>query len=283
MSRKAKKKVHKMPPLCFLDKCIYTFLFVIGISIALAVFVIPIVVGDRIIFSDEAVIAGENYFAWAFIPFFAFLVIPLAVVGTHYQDRHPIFGLRDFKYGPPNWPKVYPLLMKNKPPVWMSEKKKASRKQTAVVLVLILLLSFIPYPFAFYGRECLRKNGSVVQYNGFNVPVREFSSGEISQVEFKAYKHSTGSRYARIVNTRYDVQVKLTTDSGKKYTFEFHNFQKGEEGELLNWLTQMLQLKRRYSPEIITYDGLEYLEDVVSGNGLTDEETKLLYQLFGQA
>ena len=280
MARKAKKKVHKMPKLSLLDQIIYWVLFAIIWVVALAILFLPIFFGEKIIFADEMVIAGESRSAgWSFVTFVVFILIAVIVWGFFYGDRRPIFGLRKFKYGPPAWPKIYPLVMKNKPSVWVSEKKKKARKRLIVILLVVLLISFIPFSLAFYGRTCLYSNGSVTEYNVLNAHSKEFSAGEIAKVEIEAYKHRTrNTNYTRYLPTwvLHDVRMIITTDSGEIYVFEFKDFRKND------WLTAMLQLKYLFSPEIITYSGMEYLEDIVIHNALTEEETKRLYQLFDQ-
>ena len=275
MPRKAKKKAHQMPPLSFADKCIYYLAFLLIMAGSLIIVFLPIIYGNRFVFTDEDIIAGENRVFWFMIPFFVFSLMTFILWGGAYGSRKPIFGLPNFKYGPPGWPKIYPVFMKNKPYVWVSERKKQSRKKLTVFLVILLLVSFIPYPWAFYGRECLYNDGSIVQYNGFNIPVREYSSQDIESVEFVAYKHGKYTKY-------YDVEVNLKTNTGKKYSFEYHNFLKSNPDEHPNWLTQMLAIKRRYPSRIITYKGLRHLEDVVYDNALTAEEAQLLYELFEQ-
>ena len=45
------------------------------------------------------------------------------------------------------------------------------------------------------------------------------------------------------------------------------------------WLNEMLQIKNRFSPDIITYDTV-YADHFFADNNLTEEEKDLLYQLF---
>lgn len=281
MARKAKKRLHQMPPLSFVDNLIYWAIFVL---LCVAYFVLllgPLYLRHKIAFSDTAVIAVEDNAStwWLIVPWMTFFLMTFILWLQPYEKRIPIFGRRNFKYGPPAWPKVYPLFMKNKPPVWVSERKKKERKQIAVILLVVLLVSFIPFPWSLYGRDCLNYDGSIVQYNMFNRQTHEFTSGDIADIEIETFRYSTG-RY----NTKrhWGVQMVFKTDSGKKYTFEHRDFRSDTHSETIYWLEWMLNIIKRYDPSIIHNDGLEDLERVIADRDLSQEEVQKLHQLFGQ-
>ena len=119
-----------MPPLSFLDKLIYWTIFLLLAAAYLLLLFGPIYLRDRIAFSEETVLAAEDHVSslWMIVPGMTFFLMTFLLWNQPYQDRKPIFGLKNFKYGPPAWPKVYPLFMKNKPYVWVSERKKKERK-----------------------------------------------------------------------------------------------------------------------------------------------------------
>ena len=139
-----------MPPLSFVDKLIYwTVLALLCVAYFCLLFG-PLYLRHIIAFSDTTVIAAEDHVSlmWLIVPWMTFFLMTFILWLQPYQDRKPIFGRRNFKYGPPAWPKVYPLFMKNKPYVWVSERKKKERKQIAVILLVVLLASL----FLFRGR-----------------------------------------------------------------------------------------------------------------------------------
>ena len=278
MARKAKKKLHKMPKLSFVDQLIYW-----GGWVCLAVAWFGSIIAHdlqrkRIAFADAMVIAAEDKasYLWVLIPWMVFFLITFIPWMTWHQERRPIFGLRNFKYGPPAYPKIYPVFMKNKPYVWVSEKKEKDKRIVALVLLLIFLISMLFYPLSLYGRECLLSDGTVEQYNMFNRKVEEAPSGQISAVNFKVYKHNVRKSYQK----RWDVLITLTTAEGKKYSFEYRDFRDAFDGDPCNWLTAMLQVKGRYVPDIITYTGMDDLEKCISSNSLSETEANMLYQLF---
>ena len=279
MARKAKKKMHQMPKLSALDQFIYWVIFVLLALLWFGVILAHIFLRKHIAFADEMVVATEDRasFLWVMVPWMTFFLITFILWTIPYQDRKPIFGLRNFKYGPPAWPKVYPVFLKNKPYVWVSKKQKESKKWTALILVIVFLVSMIPYPWSLYGRECLLSDGTVQQYNMFNAKVREYPSGQIETVNFEVYRHGTGKSSIR---KTWDVRMTLTTDSGKAYTFEYQDFRDAFDGDPRNWLTAMLRLKARYIPEVITYTGSENLIKIVTDKNMSEIEADLLYQLF---
>lgn len=281
MARKAKKRLHKMPPLSFADKLIYWSIFLLLGAAYLILLLGPLYLRRRIALSDAAVIASDDHASifWLGVPWMTFFLMTFILWLQPYQDRRPIFGLKNFKYGPPAWPKVYPLFLKNKPYVWVSERKKKERKQIAVILLMILLVSFIPFPWSLFGRDCLIYDGSIVEFNMFNSQTREFRSGDIADIEIETYRYSSG-KYSK--TTHWGVRMVFKTDGGIKYIFEDRDFRNPPDSQIRYWLEAMLAVKQRYDPGIVHYDGLEDLERVIADRNLNQEEIQKLYQLFGQ-
>lgn len=281
MARKAKKRMHLMPPLSFVDKMIYWLIMLVLCVLYCGLFFSVIALRNKIAFQDELVIAKVDGISllWAFVPWVTFFLMTFILWYDPYHRRKPIFGLRNFKYGPPAWPKEYPLFMKNKPYVYVSERKKKKRKQIAILLLLVLLVSFIPYPWSLYGRDCLHRDGSIVQYNMFNGKAHEFTSSEIESVEISVYQYRRGKSNPK---RHWGVKITFTTEDGQEYNFRNGDFRNDVPTDTQYWLDAMLQVKNRYHPSIITYSGVENLEKVVTDRNLTTEETQMLYQLFGQ-
>ena len=279
MAKKVKKRKNQMPPLSFIDQLIYGIVAVILFMACFATFFFALYLRGKIAFADEMMIAKYDHASvlWALISVITVLLFTLIPWSTLYEKRQPIFGKRNFSYGPPAWPKVYPIFMKNKPPVWVSEKKKQDRKITAVILLIVFVIGMIPFPLSLYGRTCLYYDGSIQKYNMFNRCTESVLSGQIKSVEFGINK----SYHIRRGRMRGSVYVVLTTDDGDTYTFDNSDFQSTFFGGEREWPDAMLQLKGRYSPEIISYSGLENLEFNISYYELTEEEAETLYKLFG--
>ena len=240
MARKAKKRVHRMPPLSFLDKTIYWFGMLVLCALYCGLLLGTIILRKKIAFQDEMVVAREDNisFLWLLIPLMTFFLMTFITWQDLYQSRKPIFGLRNFKYGPPAWPKEYPLFMRNKPYVYVSEWEKKKRKQISILLLSVLLISFIPYPWSLYGRDCLYSDGSIVQYSMFNGKTNEYASSEIESVEVETYRHAVGRANTK---KRWDVRMIFTTDSGKKYCFHYEEFRNDVPTDTRYWLVAMLR------------------------------------------
>ncbi len=281
MPRKAKKRVHPMPPLSFADKLIYWVIILLLCCAYFALLFLPIDLRHQIAFSDPEVRAVEEHSSllWLLVPWMTFFLMTFILWLQPYQKRAPIFGKRGFKYGPPAWPKIYPLFMKNKPKVWESPRAQKNRRQVAIILVVLLLVSFIPFPWSLYGRDCLMFDGRIVQYNMFNSQTKEFTAGDIGSVEIEAYRCRTGRTG---IKSHWDVRMVLRTDSGKKFIFELRDFQNAASDQYLFRLGSMIQIKGRYDPGIIHYDGVENLNRMIEDKELREEEIRMLYQLFGQ-
>ena len=280
MARKAKKKVHRMPPLSFVDKLIYWMIFLILVASYAALGFAPLLLRNKIAFADMAVIAVRDRASlfWLFLPWMTWFLMTFILWYSYYEQRKPIFGKRNFKYGPPAWPKEYPLFMKNKPYVFVSERKRKERKQIAVLLLVMLLISFIPFPWSLYGRNCLYGDGSIVQYNMFNAQTQEFAPEDISDIKIEVFRHGAG----KSSRTYWGVKMVITAESGRRYTFDYRDFRSTEQGENFFWLEAMLTIKEHFHPSIIHYENVEDLDLVVWDKNMSQEETQLLYQLFGQ-
>lgn len=273
MARKAKKKMHRMPPLSFVDKLIYWLIMALLIA---TYFTLPMgvfLLRDRIAYQDATVVAKYDHASllWLLIPWMTYFLMTFLLWIQPYQGRKPIFGLRKLKYGPPAYPKVYPLFMKNKPAVYISERAKKEKRSIALLLAVILLVSFIPLPWSLYGRSCLHSDGSIVRHNMFNRVTKEFSEHDIESLEIEAF-HAKEGKGPRI----WSVRMKFTTESGRIFHFSLRDFR----GDAIEILSAMLQVKSCYHPSVITYAGAEYLSSVISDRRLSPDEQAILYELF---
>jgi len=270
-----------MPPLSFVDKLIYqTGMILVCVGVFCPFFLV-FILRRWIAFADPAVVAmRENAsFLWVLVPTFVVIVAGIGIVSGPYSDRKPIFGLKNFKYGPPDWPAVYPLFMKNKPYVYVGEGARKLQKTYRKLLITVLLLSFIPFPLSLFGRDCLNTDGSIVQYNMLNIKAHEFVAEDISHVEFTTYKYHHG-RYG--VVDHWGVLIRLETSSGRKYSFRHSDFRNDPQTAGSNWLDAMNNLKECYVPDIIRYNGIEDIDKVIVDKKISPKRTEKLYQLFGQ-
>lgn len=277
MAKKAKKRKPQMPPLSFADKAIYAAAALLLCAAYFALGIVFFYLRDRIAFSDDTVIAATESLAvgWFFVPWLIFFLITFIPFVSAYESRRPIFGRKGLRYGPPTYPKVYPLFMKNKP------REQKGKGRIAILLLLVLLIGLIPLPWSLCARSCLRCDGSVVKYNGFNRQSREWRPEDFSEIRIETFRfrYTTGKH---IRSYHWGVQMVLRTSEGKQYKFDHGDFRGDVSAEDRYWLEAMLDIKRYYDPHIISCSGIENLSHVIANRTLSPEETEMLYQLFGQ-
>lgn len=277
MAKKKKKKL-KMPPLSALDSCIYYLGMALCVILGLSLSLFVTLLTKRIGLSDPEVIAVDERATvlLGIFPYIAFLLLLLCPLCTAYSKCIPIFGKKGIQYGPPKYPKVYPLFMKEKPPVWVSERKKESRKTFTVFYVILVILCLLPTPAGVFGRSCLMENGDVAVYNFLNREIQRYHTVDIQELCFYAADMHTRSR-----GYSYDLNAKLTMENGKTFYFDAADFRSFRNSEPASWLLYMLDLKDRVSPERITYKDPHLLSEVADTFNLSSEEIELMEQLFG--
>lgn len=274
MAKKKKKKL-KMPPLSALDSCIYYSGMALCIFLGLSLSLFVTLLIKRIGLSDPEVIAVDERATvlLGIFPYIAFLGLLMAPLCTAFSNRRPIFGKKGIQYGPPKYPKVYPLFMKDKPPVWVSDRKKESRKTFTVFYIILLILCLLPTPAGVFGRSCLMENGDVAVYNFLNLETQRYHTGDIKELCFYPADMHPRSK-------GYDLNAILTMEDGKTFYFDATDFRSSRNSEPASWLLYMLDLKDRVAPERVTYKDTHLLPRVVDSCKLTPEEIDLMDQLF---
>lgn len=280
MARRGNKRISKMPPLSFLDKLIYWIALFLLCGISFALCGGALYLRHLIAFSDKTVVAtaASASVIWFLLPFLTFFLITFILWLQFYENRRPIFGRKNFKYGPPAWPQVYPLFMRNKPYVYISEKKKKDKKLVAIILIVVLLIGLIPLPLSLCGRVCLHEDGRITQYNMFNKQVHEFTSADILEVDIEAYRYYSRYKHA----THCGVAMKFNTDDGRSYGFNQGDFLRDGNADTTYWLCAMLQVKKCYNQSVFRYYNIENLGYVVDTFGLSEEDSDRLYDLLGR-
>ena len=278
--KKNKRKKPKMPPLSLLDKTIYGMIALLGFVFAfLAMLMVGLYRGFWV-FSDEQVVACEGSLSMYLA--FPFMIYLLVTMGALYErgtfGRIPIFGKRGMKYGPPNWPPVYPIFMKNKPYRWVSENTKEMRKLSIKIWVIGFVICLALYSLSFFGRTCLMEDGRILQYNAFNMVTEEYLPGQMESVTFDTCKlsgtHST-RRLWIFHDSIWACEVRVTASDGATYSFSQRDFEDQWEA-----LDELVQIKAQYPTEILRFEGMEHLERVAADHDYTEEERQILYALY---
>ena len=276
MATKAKKRLHPMPKLGWKDQLIYWVAIILTGGFSLGSHFLVLVMQDNIAFSDPQVIArtvGRGNLFYFLLCLWCLIGFVLILLGP-YQNRFPIFGRSNIKYGPPAYPRTYPLLMKNKPKHWISPKEAQKKKQARIIVAMVLGLTFLisvaVFPLSLYGRAVLHEDGTVVVYNARNREVHHYTTDEIVSVELEPYRSS--GRYT----SSWHLNFVITTDDSETYNFAAHSF----AGTDLQQLQTMIHVKEELYDNQCLISGLKDVQKVIQSQYRQSDEKALVYQLF---
>lgn len=265
-----------MPQLGWKDQLIYWVAIILTGGFSISGAVIVLLVQDAIAFSDPAVIArtvgqGNLHFIWLVL--WCLIAFVLILAGP-YQQRIPILGRSDIKYGPPAYPRVYPIFMRNKPNYWVSpkeaQKKKKLRLIVAILLTVTFLISAAVFPLSLYGRAVLNEDGTVTVYDARNREEHHYTTDQIASVELGTYQAS--GRYS----SSWHLHFVITTVDSETYKFAAHSF----SGTELQQLQTMLHVKDELYDNQCVISGLENVQKVIQDQYRQADERALVYQLF---
>lgn len=274
MPRKAKKKVHSMPKLGFWDKLLYRVLMIIGYGGSVVCVFAPMVQRRLLADANPDALACDMEVAGILFGFcFALwlLVVGMIVTLKLYKPRIPIFGRSDIRYGPPAYPRIYPLLMKDKPKFWESPKRIHKRRLKfricAAALVVTFLFSTIMFSFSFYSRQELLRDGTVMAYDNQNRSTH-YDLEDLESV--RLFVNRSGRRH-----TRWYPSFELRFKDGTRCIFNVRAFAD-------DWIPafQIAQGLKAYYGELLVIHGTEKLEKVTLTQSMTAMESRLLYELF---
>lgn len=280
MSKKRKKKkrdLHPMPKLGFVDQCIYWAAMLLTGGGSFAVMLLHYSLRDKIAFADDRVVAssaGRGELNWFWLCFWLLIVFIIILAGP-YQSRLPIFGRKGVKYGPPAYPRTYPLLMKDKPKHWVSPKVQANlrtaRRVGLAAAALTLAFSLAMFPRSLYGRNNLLHDGTVTVYSPGNRETEHYKFSDIAAVELDIhkYKHHKSYRYFWYIN------MVVRFSDGSDFSFRSGDF----AGTWEQTLQAMLALKERYGSLITIAEDAD-LNALIHDRELTPTEQALLRELF---
>ena len=268
---KKKKNKWKMPPLSLLDQGIYLALSILGVFFCGFLFFGRLILRDRIAFADPQVVAnGDGMGGVWFLPLLTYAAMEYFVSPQQKaQARQPLFGKKGVKYGPPQWPPVYPRFSRDYP-----KPERTARLSVRLVswllaqllpLVLLLLLA-LP---SVCSRTCLNTDGSIRVYNAFN---RETEFHAAEQMEAVSISTNSSRHGPKNTNVTWTIRLTLTDETGDAHFFYYRDMRGG--------LSNLIQIKSCYDPEIIQIRGTGQLDKVIEEYHFNEEECQLLYQLF---
>lgn len=267
--KKAKKKIPAMPKLGLVDQMIYVlgYLLILTVLIGGLVF-FTFGMKDRMLEQPGAVAYeahGSNF--WA-APFYMTLLLSLFIpwLALH-SERFPFFGKRGVKYGPPAYPRTFPLFMKNKPQYWKSPTEARLRRAGVIAVVVLNLLCALLAPLSIYGRDMLYENGTLRDYSMFNNVKREYEPEDAEEIVLSIGRHKTG-RYGS-----YTWRLTVRIDYGnREYRFYNSSFSGSD------WVGELDAVLRNFDPALIRLAGTDRLDDF--GRKLSEENYEKLCAIF---
>ena len=265
---KAKKKVHPMPRLGFADQMIYALGYLLILAGLAAMFWFRFYwVEDRMMAQPGAVAYEPRGCINWYPVFMVSVMLSLAIPwSTLHNKRYPFFGKRGVKYGPPAYPRTFPLFMKNKPQYWKSPTESRMRKTTAIFVVALNLVLLMMVPLAIHGRNMLYEDGTFRQYTVFDRVKREYRPEDAESVTISIGRHKTGK-------FSYTWRLTVRIDYGdREYRFYSRSFSGAD------WVDTMAQVLGQFDPEIIQVWNIEKLDDY--GRGLSEENYRKLAELY---
>lgn len=264
---KAKKKIPPMPKLGFADQMIYALGYLLILAVLAGLFWFRFFwIEDRMMAQPGAVAYEARESVNWFLPFMISVMLSLFIPWYRlHSSRYPFFGKRGVKYGPPAYPRTFPLFMKNKPQYWKSSSAARMRKATVIFIVVLNLVSLLVVPLSIYGRDMLYEDGTLRQYTVFDHIKREYAPEEAESVTLSISWHKTG---------RYSHSLRLTVylDYGK-HQYKFYHRSFGND-----WVDDLTQVLSRFDPDIVQVGNIDKLDGLA--NGLSDENRRKLIELF---
>ena len=266
---KAKKKMPPMPKLGFLDQVIYLvgFLLILMILAGLGWFRFFWIEDQMLAQPGAVAYEAKGSIYWGF-PFYLTFLLSLFIPWNNlHSRRYPFFGKRGVKYGPPAYPRIFPLFMKNKPQYWKSPSEGRMRKTAAIFVVVLNLVFLLLVPLSIYGRNMLYEDGTLREYTVFDKIKREYEPEKAESVTLQIGWYRSGrysSGYWRLT---------VSIDYGE-HEYEFYNRSFGHE----DWVDELDFVLREFDPDIICVQGEDRLANFA--RNFTEENYEKLCAIF---
>lgn len=278
MAKKHRKRsspansLRKAPPLSPLDKGIYLLLSILAFGITFSPLIAALLLGDRVSFSDPTVIGNTKpgrFALWVLLSMFVSGVPLFSVLAVGMVNRQPFFGRKDVIYGfRGGRVDIHPLFRKRETP--LKPAKKRERELVAVLVAVALLVPILLSVLSVYERADLHEDLSVTVKNGFNTETKRMEAEEIERVTFSIDRYRPHRNRGISWLSRLSVQVTLTMENGRKYTFKPD-------------ADTMLYIKSRVSPSLIRYEMEGSVEEYIDRHIRDPIEADKLRQVFAEA
>jgi len=271
------KSQHRRPPLSLLDKILYWSAFFLSLP---ALLVTEFLFEDLrllIAFHDLSVTARADHAGNLLsMPLFFYAEMSLCIFSiVALEYKYAIFPSPRIQYGKDPWDKnYYPLLDRRRRSVPVDPEEKRRHRKWLSVWCIGLLLCLSLVPFSFYGRDCLHEDNSIVSYNAVNRVSATYHEEDFSHLTLR-------TRLVGGKTKSWTYEMVIEMHDGRSFVFSDRDF--GEKGEAHKELSlrQMLEIKAHFSPNTITCQGAEDVDQVAENRCLNKTQTRQLHQLFG--
>ncbi len=258
-----------MPKLGFLDQTIYMIGYLLILAVLAAIFWFRFFwIEDQMMAQPGAVAyEAKGSIYWGY-PFYLTFLLSLFIPWNNlHSRRYPFFGKRGVKYGPPAYPRTFPLFMKNKPQYWKSPSELRMRKATAIFVVVLNLVFLLLVPLSIHGRNMLYEDGTVHEYSMFDNLKREYEPENAEKVTLSIGRHRTG-KYGT-----YTWRLIVSIDYGD-HKYKFYNRSFGRE----DWVDDLDSVLKEFDPDIICVQGEDRLANFA--RNFTEENYEKLCAIF---
>lgn len=265
---KAKKKVHPMPKLGFADQLIYSFGYLLILAVLVLLFWFRFYFVEEQAMAEPGAVAYEAHGSiYWFFPFYLSIMLSLFIPWySLHEKRYPFFGKRGVKYGPPAYPRTFPLFMKNKPQYWKSPSAARMRKAGVIFVVALNLVLALLVPLSIHGRDMLYADGTLRDYSMFDNLKREYEPENAESVTVSIGRHKSG-QYSR------SWRLTLRIDYGaRSYTFYDRSFSGPD------WVEDLDAVLKGFDPGIIRVPDERRLAEF--GAKLSEENYARLREIF---
>ncbi len=272
-SKKKKKRKLQMPPLSFLDRCIYYVGMLLSFGLMLALLFGYIWGFGHFVYQDPAIIGAEQKagILWQ-LPFCLFVFLSgFVICEDGLICRKPIFGKKGVRYGPPQWAAVYPLLSKERkirPTIENRPSHKQFRKAACRAWLIGFVITLLLYPLGFFGRYTLDQDCVIRDYNCLNTEVGAYGVDEMSGLTVGVVHYRNGRSWIR----HWKLRLSFDTHTGETFSFDFGS---GEAS-----LELMQSLKARFPADRIRYEGTQNINKLINDQDIPPQLWDSLYELF---
>lgn len=258
--RNKRKSTSRRPALSLIDKAVYFLLITISLIGPFLAIYLWEDLRDAIAFRDPSVIAYHYHIsAYLGVLLLGYIELSgLVFFGERLSYKKPIIGSI-----------IDPKRKTVKEEPW----EKRMRKKLLFAWCIGLLIALITFMLSLFGRDCLRRDNSIVSYSMVNRQMMTvYSENDYSGLVLYTTYVSRGNYWK--------VGMTIEMSDGKFFSFTNRSFDHRDDGFMDICLEKMLEVRALFPTERITINGEENVDKAADYFGLNEEQRQRLYSLF---